>query len=783
MAAEAPDPKTFESWEDAFQFAIPAVRRMEQQLRSEISGNRERLRTLVGASYRDLLGTAESIVTMDEEIGHVEGNLGDLGKRCNARLLEKSGSNLTLLERSIKIQNTDRFAFASQLAILQSCPEVITRLLRKGGPVLLAAKVIVLSRLLHKKLSDHQNATSYLDTLRGRLGNLRRKLLSKINQRLGKSQVTKEGLLDAMCAYSLATSSSTADVLRHFHHIRLEAITAEMEGPRRKHNHILEALQCWVTTLHETQTLFPRKLANALAKLKSVSIFNDPTIRSVDEFDFEIHEKWIEDDVKYFTPYIVHDNLQSTATTSQLASWASKAFHSFIQNLHALLESANEPESIANLRKECLGLLISSRSHVVGVSKAEILKRLGGPFLARFLRLIELRCGALLNISSKIAGVLKDWKLATSDIPQSMWKGSVANVNLQAGARVFVEALSDCVYGANEAVRAVVVSYGRWHTSIDELEAIIKQLRNTRWMDDVYDIEDDDDMGDSVQSLLSENDPQAMIAGLNQSLTACFADLEESIGRIVESLGSDGESGSKAAFLLRILREIRLGLPKPCATLDIGRTVLNDLQLGLAKYVEHSPTTGYKPAMTKALTLARVPSRALWDGSPELPILPSSWTMKLLRSRHQAMAAIGSDLWSPPAVQKLKTMLRASLAEELSTLSTASLGANGHDDNGENTPEVDGVAAEDEVTDGDKGEGTDGSTAPSTDSKIQLLFDLSYINGITSKHGDSDADDEFDGHITRVELESKLGGSEIKRVKANAVEYWKRTSLLFALLA
>ena len=48
MATEAPDPKTFKSWEDAFQYAIPAVRRMEQQLRSEISANRERLRTLVG---------------------------------------------------------------------------------------------------------------------------------------------------------------------------------------------------------------------------------------------------------------------------------------------------------------------------------------------------------------------------------------------------------------------------------------------------------------------------------------------------------------------------------------------------------------------------------------------------------------------------------------------------------------------------------------------------------------------------------------------------------------
>ena len=48
MAAEAPDPKTFGSWEEAFQYPIPAVRGMERQLRRDIDSNGEKLRTLVG---------------------------------------------------------------------------------------------------------------------------------------------------------------------------------------------------------------------------------------------------------------------------------------------------------------------------------------------------------------------------------------------------------------------------------------------------------------------------------------------------------------------------------------------------------------------------------------------------------------------------------------------------------------------------------------------------------------------------------------------------------------
>lgn len=46
------------------------------------------------ASYRDLLGTAESIIEMDGTIRKVEVHLGDIGARCNSRLLEKKISNL-----------------------------------------------------------------------------------------------------------------------------------------------------------------------------------------------------------------------------------------------------------------------------------------------------------------------------------------------------------------------------------------------------------------------------------------------------------------------------------------------------------------------------------------------------------------------------------------------------------------------------------------------------------------------------------------------------------------
>lgn len=51
------------------------------------------------ARYRDLLGTAETIVKMNAEIQVVDTNLIDIGRRCNARLIDKKSVNLRRLTR------------------------------------------------------------------------------------------------------------------------------------------------------------------------------------------------------------------------------------------------------------------------------------------------------------------------------------------------------------------------------------------------------------------------------------------------------------------------------------------------------------------------------------------------------------------------------------------------------------------------------------------------------------------------------------------------------------
>ncbi len=58
------------------------------------------------ASYRDLLGTAESIIEMDGQMQQVESYIGGMGMRCNSRLLGKKAANLRAWDSDSKATGT-----------------------------------------------------------------------------------------------------------------------------------------------------------------------------------------------------------------------------------------------------------------------------------------------------------------------------------------------------------------------------------------------------------------------------------------------------------------------------------------------------------------------------------------------------------------------------------------------------------------------------------------------------------------------------------------------------
>ena len=65
------------------------------------------LRYPSSASYRDLLGTAESIIEMGVQMEEVENHMGEIGKRCNTRILDKKNLNLRTWTEEVGAPSTN----------------------------------------------------------------------------------------------------------------------------------------------------------------------------------------------------------------------------------------------------------------------------------------------------------------------------------------------------------------------------------------------------------------------------------------------------------------------------------------------------------------------------------------------------------------------------------------------------------------------------------------------------------------------------------------------------
>jgi hypothetical protein len=139
------------------------------------------------------------------------------------------------------------------------------------------------------------------------------------------------------------------------------------------------------------------------------------------------------------------------------------------------------------------------------------------------------------------------------------------------------------------------------------------------------------------------------------------------------------------------------------------------------------------------------------------------------------MSKAGGDLWSPAAVAVLKMNLREAVAAKWGEALTAKADTNGITNgdkpaNREDTMDGEEKTAQVEVVAG-----------KNDDVLIQTLFDILLLQNAFEVHNSTV--DELVKLGESVEKKVELDAAAKKRVLSAAKEYWKRTSLLFGLLA
>ncbi|KAH0286415.1 hypothetical protein M436DRAFT_57940 [Aureobasidium namibiae CBS 147.97] len=790
---QAPNPREFKSWEDAFQYPVPVVRRLEQQLRTNINENSDKLRSLVGNSYRDLLSTAERIVEMDQQIHSIDTCLGNIGSKCNARAIERIAANQRKTANAQRNRNHVRNALASNIALLQRCMAHALQLIRRGNHSLRAAKLLVISRLLYTSASKSPDPPALLDHLKTKLTSLRRKLLSHVDKYLVSATLEKSALVDTLAAFSLATTSTPTDVLNHFLHVRASSLGDLVKSPTQAQLH--DALGLLITTIKEVQIVFPKQLSALLGRIQDEPLLQGSAIQDMPELSLEIYESWISDDVRKFTPWLRHDQLQGSAATVVLKKWVAQARSTLMQGLNSLLDDTHEVSVVVSLRKDFISRSLSADRKLPGLDPATFFEELRASFNRRLRDLVVESA----NVGEYIVGPYLRGEYIQSIVnpgpAANLWDPANLEIEPGKGSITFRNLIHNASQGKDASLQGLVLSLNSWSSDLATWSTTIKSMRDDRWNDDLdLGIEDDFEI-DSPQDLLAREDPDELQKLLASEKAKSLKDAYEQIQSYVDKKGRTVRS-------LRLLRGLRhqaaLGETQTSIT-QPPPSLFQTLHEMLAEQVLEK-SVELKRSTTKSPKLfVRAPATALWEGSPPLPVQPSPACFRYLHDTCKTMTDIGSDLWSPSALSILKNRLRSTIFDSLNDTLLSTTHTNGSTTtaapssvigdtsiNGESKPDFteDGVSVDDKAQ--EQSTNTNANTTFSTQSipspkLIQATFDILYLDKILAVSNPNTA--SFDTAISNLKSKAELEDAAIERLRKSTGDYYKRTYLLFGLLA
>ncbi|KAI1866961.1 hypothetical protein JX265_007537 [Neoarthrinium moseri] len=785
----APDTSNLTTSSQVFEtYTLPQIRAIHKSLHVQIDEKAARLRTQVGNSYRELLGTADTIVQMRQDMSNVQHSLGRMGGMCGRTVVEGKVTGLGRFRGREAVET--EMGEVARVKLLEASALAVARLLRggkegRGERLVLAAKVLVLIRLLIASFGTLTTVDHSLRVSIEAAKKTQRALKSRLLRGIGKildnisSEVQQSDILKALCAYSLTENYGAKDVLQHFLRVRAEAMVLEFDIEEHERDrgtaNVLRGLDLYTRTLLDVQALVPSKLADALASLKKIPLLADESLRTLEGVRLDVYERWCGEDIQYFTPFIRHDDLDGKQAKSMLTNWAKKGGETLLEGLTKTLGHVTEFKAIVDLRTSVLQHWIRDGGKARGFDPSVMLDGLRSSINTRLLDVIDTKVSKLRLVGSEVAATLGTWQSATSGVYQSLWDEQMLEIDVASGAPQVTHEVLSRLYGKNDVVSRAVTSYESWYHLIDDVGEVVEQLRRQRWDNDVEEIEDEETI-EARQELLSKNDPKAIEAQLNKALSKAYQSLDEQVSEVWAQHKEGANNGEIAMYLLRVVRSIRGQLPKHETVKAFGLNSVSSLHESIVAHVVAAPLEQFT---SSALTKTKVTGRGLWEGEPALPSQPSPGSFRLLRNLVTSMSDAGLDLWSPAAVALLKQTFGARLSDAWRSkleatakpqdVNTSSDGADDDDEDGAEQKAEEEVKPNSTESDGNK------------DLLVQWLYDIYLLQVYLGTP--QDANESCAKLAEEVFEKTSLQKGAKERMIKTSQDYWKRTSLLFGLLA
>ena len=657
---------------------------------------------------------------------------------------------------------------AAQILLLQKCRSCITRLLRDHESSLLAAKVLSISRLLLKTLSQASSPLPVLETIRIQLASLRRHLLRRLNQRLSNLDSSQEQLVEAICAFCLATSSSSSDALRHYQHLRLQEIRRALQVGEIGHQNTVHALRYYIKSLQTTKVLLGRSLSEALHKLGAQSILRDPGVRRLDELDLGTLQRWVAVEIQEFVPFIKHTDLKESEVDSTTHGWSRDAFDIFIAALKHKVESTESTLHLLSLRRSlletwlpvCISTPVHSSSNILNVLRDVLNKRMCD--------LMREEAESLAEIGTAIENTTGG---ATGErgANLSIWEETFVTMATGKGASTWKQQLRMRHLGIMESTSNILRSLDTWIAEFRATREVLQQLRKDRWQDLVEDDEEDDEAADRIESILQCDDSKLYELEQVSSVVQALTDFQLKIKDMANKMAAE-KGCEQAKSLLRIIRETVLRLRQAFPEADL--TTLDTIPLLLHNRLATDVAIKLLASSESTFASQRLSVKAsshLWEGVPPLPVQPSPRIFKLLYKMNEIMAELGADLWTQAAVGAAKKAASECLVEH-NFFDSDPGNPHGKDVN--------------ELTNGTTMVNGDTPKRPVSahHSRIQHLFDALYLNcALAQKQGEDVM--QLAGRVEILRALSDVKDSDAKVLSRRAKDFWARTNLLFGLLA
>ncbi|ETI23682.1 hypothetical protein G647_05485 [Cladophialophora carrionii CBS 160.54] len=625
---------TLVNWQQAFEgYRIPQTRAIEKQLRSSAAQNKEKLRTLVGGSYRELLATAQAIVVLDEQTRSAEDHLSSIGHNCRP----------PQLDANLRPPPADRVALA-QYRLLQRCCTTIALCLR-DDKLLLSARLMVVSRLLLKSLNDQEATAKCLDFLRGRLTSLRRQLLLRVDSKLNNPTSKLPALLESICSYCLVTSSSADDALAHLRHLRLEKIRRRLTASRQP-SAICEALRYQLSSLQSFRSLIGLPIIEAMNELQRRPILADPSIRNLETLDFDRIALLIPDDIRSFAPYFRRSAPTSEELQSKFESWSQDACRALSEALRQYLSEMSHVSEVLELRKRLYTLLLPS---YFSTPAGSYLKEQMAQAINEKVSVVCRMQGAQLDKSTDL--LLQ--KETRGEPALLLWDEEIALAGLDAGGNTLIRQVRKRHAGHNGALSKASRTLTRWLSTANATLNQLDAVSDTRWRDILEEPDEDDEVeAADLITELGETDPKLYKETLAVSLREAVLRHES---RIAEAAARILNEKSDISYIVASLRSIRLSISSlkhvspEHFKFDRFRDIVPRLQQTLANEV----------AEQLSWRLRSGDRAGKWDTTFLPDNMPSPRAFSTLRHLCRIMLDLGgTDLWSPPLVALVKEAVR-----------------------------------------------------------------------------------------------------------------------------